>query len=274
MPAIPAHTRPPPPDSERVESVGEAAATTAEVPVVVVADEATPPADPAQPQVLVWPEPTPGLADVLLDRGLASVALARPEQPAIVPVGTAVVLIDASAGPLRRKRLADLSAAVAEAALPLLAVVGLAELDTPEGASDPAGLLNCLVPSGSVGRVLIIEEDPALAAAFGAVLALAGVRGWHAKTDGEAAGRLAHARPDVVLRNLGAAEPLDDTWLRPPDGPPVPVLVYTADDLAEGHQLRLERGQTVIGLSPRVETKEADQRLAAVLARLAGVRTT
>ncbi|HEY3604146.1 MAG TPA: PAS domain-containing protein [Sporichthyaceae bacterium] len=241
-----------------------------QAPAVVAAEVA---AEPIAPQVLVWPQPTPGLADVLTAKGLGSVALGRPEQPAIVPAGTAVVLIDPGAGALRRKRLTELGAAVAAAGLPLLAVVGLAELDVPDGVSDPAVLLNCLVPSGAVGRVLIIEEDPALAAAFGAGLALAGVRGWHAKTDEEAAGRLAHARPDVVLRNLGGPEPVDDTWLRPLDGPPVPVLVYTTDDLSEGHQLRLERSETVIGLSPRVETTEADQRLAAVLARLAGVRT-
>jgi PAS domain S-box-containing protein len=224
----------------------------------------------AQPQVLVWPEPTPQLSDVLTARGLASVALSRPEQPAIVPVGTAVVLIDPGAGPLRRKRLAELGAAVAEAALPLLAVVGLAELDSPDPASDPTVLLNCLVPSGQAGRVLIIEDDPALAAAFGAGLALAGVRGWHARSDAEAAGRLAHARPDVVLRNLDGPEPADDRWLRPIDGPPVPVLGYTTDELSEGHQLRLERGQTVLGLAPRLQSAVTDQRLAAVLARLSG----
>jgi hypothetical protein len=227
---------------------------------------------PAQPQVLVWPEPTPMLADVLNAKGLASVALARPEHPSIVPAGTAVVLIDPGTGPMRRKRLSELGAAVAEAALPLLAVVGLAELDAPDGASDPAVMLNCLVPSGEAGRVLIIEEDPALAAAFGAGLALAGVRGWHAKTDAEAAGRLAHARPDVVVRNLGGPEPTDDAWLRPADGPPVPVLVYTTEELTEGHQHRLERGQTVIGLSPRLQNTDTDQRLAVVLARLSGIR--
>jgi PAS domain S-box-containing protein len=243
-----------------------------QAPVIEPVEEAAP-VERIAPQVLVWPQPTPGLADVLTVKGLGSVALGRPEQPAIVPAGTAVVLIDPGVGPLRRKRLTELGAAAAAAGLPLLAVVGLAELDAPDGVSDPAVLLNCLVPSGAVGRVLIIEEDPALAAAFGAGLALAGVRGWHAKSDQEAAGRLAHARPDVVLRNLGGPEPVDDTWLRPLDGPPVPVLVYTTDDLTEGHQLRLERSETVIGLSPRVETGEADQRLAAVLARLAGVRT-
>jgi PAS domain S-box-containing protein len=258
-PTIPAQSQPP---------VTEPAAITAEVPVVEDVPE------PSAPQVLVWPQPTPGLAEVLTAKGLGSVALARPEQPAIVPAGTAVVLIDPGAGPLRRKRLTELGAAIAVAGLPMLAVVGLAELDAPDGVSDPAVLLNCLVPAGGVGRVLIIEEDPALAAAFGAGLALAGVRGWHAKTDQEAAGRLAHARPDVVLRNLGAPEPVDDTWLRPLDGPPVPVLVYTTDDLTEGHQARLERGQTVLGLSARVETTEADQRLAGVLAKLAGVRTS
>jgi PAS domain S-box-containing protein len=245
--------------------VEEAAATTDQL-TVARAEVAT------TPQVLVWPAPTPGLADVLTARGLGSVALARPEQPTVVPAGTAVVLIDPGAGPMRRKRLAELGAAVAEAALPLLAVVGLAELDAPDGAGDPLVLLNCLVPSGTVGRVLIIEEDPALAAAFGAGLALAGVRGWHARGDLEAAGRLAHARPDVVLRNLGGPEPTDDLWLRPVDGPPVPVLAYTTDDLDVCHQHRLERGLTVIGLSPRFETPATDQRLAVVLARLAGVR--
>jgi PAS domain S-box-containing protein len=227
--------------------------------------------DAPPPQVLVWPEPTPSLATALLARGLASVALARPEQPVIVPSGTAVVFIDPGAGPLRRKRLVELGAAAAAAELPLLAVAGLAEVDGTDPAAEPAVLLNGLVPSGKVERVLIIEEDPALAAAFGAGLALAGVRGWHARSDVEAAGRLAHARPDVVLRNLGGPEPVDTVWLHGPDTPPIPVLAYTTDELAEGHQYRLERGQTVLGLCPRLENATVDQRLAVLLSRLSGM---
>jgi len=249
-----------PSDHADPEQTGHIAVTTSDTPSAI-----------AVPQVLVWPEPTPSLAEVLLARGLGSVALARSEQPVIVPVGTAVVLIDPGAGPLRRRRLTELGAAVAEARLPLLAVAGLAEVDGSDPAGDPAVLLHCLVPSGAVGRVLIIEEDPALAAAFGAGLALAGVRGWHARSDMEAAGRLAHARPDVVLRNLGGPEPIDAVWVHAPDSPPIPVLAYTTDELAEGHQYRLERGQTVIGLCARMESPATDQRLAVLLARLSGL---
>jgi len=247
------------------------------MPVVPTADDLSPARpyvrlpDPAPPQVLVWPEPSPSLAGALLARGLASVALARPEQPVIVPVGTAVVFIDPGAGPLRRRRLVELGAAAAAAELPVLAVAGLAEVDGTDPAGDPAVLLNGLVPSGKVERVLIIEEDPALAAAFGAGLALAGVRGWHARSDVEAAGRLAHARPDVVLRNLGGPEPVDTVWLHGPDAPPIPVLAYTTDELAEGHQYRLERGQTVLGLCARLQNATVDQRLAVLLSRLSGM---
>jgi PAS domain S-box-containing protein len=258
---IPSAVIPPQPAMPAVPTAAELSVATADVILT----------DLAPPQVLVWPEPTPSLAGALLARGLASVALARFEQPVIVPVGTAVVFIDPGAEPLRRRRLTELGAAAAEAALPLLAVAGLAEVDGSDPAGDPAVLLSGLVPSGDVGRVLIIEEDPALAAAFGAGLALAGVRGWHARSDAEAAGRLAHARPDVVLRNLAGPEPVDTVWLHGPDAPPIPVLAYTTDELAEGHQYRLERGQTVIGLCPRLENATVDQQLAVLLARLSGL---
>jgi PAS domain S-box-containing protein len=230
-----------------------------------------PPALSATGHVLAWPRPTPGLADALGVRGLGSTALDRPGPPAVMPAGTAIVLIDPQGGTIGRRMLHELSAAVVAARLPLILTFGFTEFGDGEQASEPTALVGAVFPDpGRELNLLVVEEDPAVAAVLGEQLTAAGYRATHARGDARAAPRAADARPDLVLRNLAlSVEKLD--WLRAGNGlAPIPVVAYTTDDLTPGHQERLAGGRSKLGLAARAAGPEFDERLAVLLAALGG----
>jgi len=222
-------------------------------------------------QVLTWPRATPGLADALNARGLGSTALDRAGPPAVMPPGTAIVLIDPQGGTIGRRMLRDLSAAVTAAGLPLILTFGFTEFADGEPASEPPALVGAVFPDpGRQLSLLVVEEDPAVAGVLGARLTEAGYLAAHARTDARAAARAKESRPDLVLRNLAVSlEQLD--WLRAGDGSaPIPVVAYTTEDLTPGHEDRLSTGQTKLGLAARAAGTEFDDRLAALLAAIGG----
>lgn len=222
-------------------------------------------------QVLTWPRATPGLADALSVRGLGSTALDRAGPPAVMPPGTAIVLIDPQGGTIGRRMLHELSAAVTAAGLPLVLTFGFTEFADGEPASEPPALVGAVFPDpGRQLSLLVVEEDPAVAGVLGARLTEAGYLAVHARADARGAARASQSRPDLVLRNL--AVPLDQLdWLRACDGSaPIPVVAYTTEDLTPGHEDRLSNGQTKLGLAARASGTEFDERLAALLAALGG----
>lgn len=227
------------------------------------------------PHVLVWPRPSEALAAELSAQGASSVALDRTQTPAVaVPDGAGLLLIDSVTGRLGRRTLHDLADAATSAGLPVLLVVGLAEVESEDAVTDPADLLRAAAPgAGEVLRVLLIEPRRVLAAALRASLRRAGYEVVHVPADADAAAVLGDRPPDLVVRNLsgpfdgavdGAVEGGTALWSGLNAKAPVPVVAYTSDDLTAGHEERLPAGTTLISLAPRTES-------AAVLARIAGL---
>jgi len=236
---------------------------------------ADPPAPPrVYPQILVWPRATASLADALGARGLGSVALDRGDRPAVVPAGTAVVLVDPGPEPLSRRMLGELGKAAAGAALPMLFATRLIESGTEPGGIDPADLVNALLDKEpEAASVLLIEEDQILARALGGRLAEAGFATVHARSDARAAARVLESRPDLVLRNLSVPAErvaVPAGWSQGPElSGPIPIILYSAHDLTSAELSLLAAGQALPALAPRSGTHAADALLADLLAALA-----
>lgn len=279
VPPVP--TPPPAPPSQAPEISGNvipmparrpgAEATEARPVVAEAATEVAVEDRPRPTQVLTWPRAGAGLADALGSRGLGSVALDRRDPPAVVPAGTAVVLVDPQGGTLGRKMLHSLAGAVSAARLPLVLTVGLSEFGENETASEPTALIGAVLPPADRPlNVLVVEPDAGVAAALGDRLTELGYVATHARTDTRAAARAGEVKPDLVLRNLALPTDRID-WLRNLNGDsPVPVIAYTTSDLTVGHSTRLSSGQSKLGLAARASGPDVEDRLAGLLAVLGG----
>ncbi|HUR75079.1 MAG TPA: PAS domain-containing protein [Sporichthya sp.] len=255
-----------------VEAAAEAAAEVTQVEAPPVPAELQ-----GEAAVLVWPDAAPALASALSERGSPAAGVSRlPQISELNAPGASVLLIDPLAGPVSRKALGELRAAASKASLPLVVVAGLTEaaLEDAGAVLEPPSLLGALRAPGTSGdaRVLVVEQDPALATALGAGLLKKGMQAVYARNSEEAVMRAAVGPPELVLLGL-------DTEV---DGKPgildwlvsaklligTPVLVYTLEGMPPGYAARLERGASLVGVGARGESAQTDARLADLLVHL------
>ncbi|OEV27068.1 histidine kinase, partial [Streptomyces nanshensis] len=141
--------------------------------------------------------------------------------------------------------------------------------------ADPAVLLKALAPRDSEQhppRVLLVEEEQAIAAAFAATLERRGMQVAHAPTDAEAVQVAAQVRPNLVVMDLmqvrrRRAGIID--WLRV-NGilNRTPFVVYTSAGLDPDELPRLASGETVLFLAERSTSAEVQARIVDLLTKI------
>jgi PAS domain S-box-containing protein len=232
----------------------------------------------AGPHILVWPRPHEATARALTSRGWSPVPIQQPREVAEQSrtQAPAALLVDPLTSPVTRRMLVDVRAAAASAGLPMLVAAGLGEVtrDAPYG-NDPAALIGALRPPGQeTPRVLLLEENRALAAAVGATLERRGMQPFVARSESEAILRAAVAPPDLILLDLAlppAPRPGILDWLRAQGRlPETPVVAFAAANPGPDRDRRLRSGETVLSLQPRPETPAVDDRIAELVLLLVG----
>jgi CheY-like chemotaxis protein len=175
---------------------------------------AWPPPDAVEPTVpptlLVWPAPEPSAEQLLLAQGYAPTALKSPAQlQETGPSRPVALLADPVGVPVTRAALHTLRAAAADSGIPLFVTAGLGAVPAASLAAnarrgaDPSALLRALTPEQIASpRVLLLEENPDLAAAFAISLERDGMRVVQAATENDAMSALSAEHPQLVVMNL------------------------------------------------------------------------
>ncbi|WP_175488414.1 PAS domain-containing protein [Streptomyces qinglanensis] len=228
-------------------------------------------------RLLVWPEPDVSTQQALSDRGYRPVLVhSREEVDAQIAAYPAALFVDPLTGPITRTALQSLRTAAVAAEVPVLVTAGLGQA-TREAAygADPAVLLKALAPRDSEQhppRVLLVEEEQAIAAAFAATLERRGMQVAHAPTDAEAVQVAAQVRPNLVVMDLmqvrrRRAGIID--WLRV-NGilNRTPFVVYTSAGLDPDELPRLASGETVLFLAERSTSAEVQARIVDLLTKI------
>ncbi|OLE20978.1 MAG: hypothetical protein AUG49_23040 [Catenulispora sp. 13_1_20CM_3_70_7] len=177
--------------------------------------------------------------------------------------------------PVTRAALHTLRAAAADSGIPLFVTAGLGAVPaasmtaTARRGADPSALLRALTPEQVASpRVLLLEENPDLAAAFAISLERDGMRVVQAANENDAMSALSAEHPQLVVMNLtlvrrrrsGVVE-----WLRAYERLHLaPTVLYTvpagmASDNDLVHALRT--GAAVVHLTDREVGPEASNRL-------------
>ena len=228
-------------------------------------------------RLLVWPEPDVSTQQALSERGYRPVLVhSREEVDAQIAAYPAALFVDPLTGPITRTALQSLRTAAVAAEVPVLVTAGLGQA-TREAAygADPAVLLKALAPRDSdqhPPRVLLVEENHAIAGAFAATLERRGMQVAHAPTDAEAVNVAAQTRPNLVVMDLmqvrrRRAGIID--WLRV-NGllNRTPFVVYTSADMDPGELHRLASGETVLFLAERSTSGEVQSRIVDLLTKI------
>nr|WP_173871299.1 hypothetical protein [Streptomyces albus] len=228
-------------------------------------------------RLLVWPEPDVSTQQALSARGYRPVLVrSREEVDAQIAAYPAALFVDPLTGPITRTALQSLRTAAVAAEVPVLVTAGLGQA-TREAAfgADPAVLLKALAPRDSEQhppRVLLVEEQQAIATSLAATLERRGMRVAHAPTDADAVAVAGQVRPNLVVMDLmqvrrRRAGIID--WLRV-NGMlnRTPFVVYTSADLDPGELPRLASGETVLFLAERSTSAEVQARIVDLLAKI------
>jgi CheY-like chemotaxis protein len=228
-------------------------------------------------RLLVWPEPDVSTQQALSERGYRPVLVhSREEVDAQIAAYPAALFVDPLTGPITRTALQSLRTAAVAAEVPVLVTAGLGQA-TREAAygADPAVLLKALAPRDSEQhppRVLLVEEQQAIAAALAATLERRGMQVAHAPTDSEAVHVAAQIRPNLVVMDLmqvrrRRAGIID--WLRV-NGilNRTPFVVYTSADMDRDQLPRLTTGETVLFLAERSTNAEVQSRIVDLLTKI------
>ncbi|MGI5469913.1 PAS domain-containing protein [Streptomyces sp. CA-132043] len=252
---------------------------------IEVVDHQPPPMDdelPPEPldnprRLLVWPAPDASTQQALSDRGYRPVIVnSREEVDAQIAAYPAALFVDPLTGPITRKALQSLRQAAGAAEVPVLVTAGLGQA-TREAAygADPAVLLKALAPRDSEQhppRVLLIEENDAVAGALTASLERRGMQVARAATDADAVSLATQVRPNLVVMDLmqvrrRRAGIVD--WLRA-NGllNRTPLVVYTAADMDPAQLPRLASGETVLFLAERSTSPDVQGRIVDLLAKI------
>ncbi|WP_237317836.1 response regulator, partial [Streptomyces sp. JJ36] len=257
--------------------VTEGAGLTMPLRPVPVDDELPPEPLDNPRRLLVWPEPDVSTQQALSDRGYRPVIVhSREEVDAQIAAYPAALFVDPLTGPITRTALQSLRQAAVAAEVPVLVTAGLGQA-TREAAygADPAVLLKALAPRDSEQhppRVLLVEEQEAIAGAFAATLERRGMQVAHAPTDSDAVNVAAQVRPNLVVMDLmqvrrRRAGIID--WLRV-NGllNRTPFVVYTSAGMDPGALQRLASGETVLFLAERSTNAEVQGRIVDLLAKI------
>jgi len=248
------------------------------------------PARPAEPaeftgprRLLVWPQPDPSTRQALVERGYEPVTVrSRDEVDAQSAHGAgaashpAALFVDPLTGPITRTALQSLRTAAISAHVPVLVTAGLGQA-TREAAygADPAVLLRALAPRDSeqhAPRVLLVEQDADIAAAFTATLERRGMQVAHAASESDAVTRAGQLQPNLVVidlmlvrrRRVGIID-----WLRSTDRlHRTPIVVYTSVDIDAQELPRLRAGETVLFLAERSTNPEVQGRIVDLLGKI------
>ena len=160
----------------------------------------------------------------------------------------------------------------AEAEAPSVPVVDWVEKPLDEAALFQA-LERAVNPRSEPFKVLVVEDDPDLAAILTATFEHHGVKTFHAATGLEAIELSQQVMPDLLVLDIGLPEAdgfevVD--WLRRHQRlSALPVVVYTAKDLDETDRQRLRLGETTEFLAKgRITPKDFEQRVMGLLAHL------
>ncbi|MFG2890207.1 PAS domain-containing protein [Streptomyces sp. NPDC048248] len=252
---------------------------------IEVMDRQPPPMDdelPPEPldnprRLLVWPAPDVSTQQALSDRGYRPVIVnSREEVDAQIAAYPAALFVDPLTGPITRTALQSLRQAAGAAEVPVLVTAGLGQA-TREAAygADPAVLLKALAPRDSEQhppRVLLIEQNDAIAGALTASLERRGMQVARADADTDAVTLATQMRPNLVVMDLmqvrrRRAGIVD--WLRA-NGllDRTPLVVYTSADMDPAQLPRLAAGETVLFLAERSTSAEVQARIVDLLAKI------
>jgi CheY-like chemotaxis protein len=261
------------------QGADEAAGTESRLEFIAGADYPTmvaPAADGRPRRLLVWPEPDPSTRQALQDRGYRPVIVrTREEVEGQVAGFPAALFVDPLTGPITRTALQSLRSAAGDANVPVLVTAGLGQA-TREAAygADPAVLLRALAPRDSerhAPRVLLVEQDADIAAAFTATLERRGMHVVHALSENDAVEKAGSVQPNLVVmdlmlirrRRVGIVD-----WLRGSNQlHRTPLVVYTSvDGPAESSGLR--SGETVLFLAERSTSAEVQARIVDLLGKI------
>ena len=235
-----------------------------------------PAADGRPRRLLVWPEPDPSTRQALQDRGYRPVIVrTREELEGQVAGFPAALFVDPLTGPITRTALQTLRTAAGEANVPVLVTAGLGQA-TREAAygADPAVLLRALAPRDSerhAPRVLLVEQDQDVAAAFTATLERRGMHVVHALSENDAVEKAGSVQPNLVVmdlmlirrRRVGIVD-----WLRDNNQlHRTPLVIYTSVDGPQQNS-RLRSGETVLFLAERSTSPEVQARIVDLLGKI------
>ncbi|WP_425423892.1 PAS domain-containing protein [Streptomyces catenulae] len=228
-------------------------------------------------RLLVWPAPDVSTQQALSDRGYRPVIVhSREEVDAQIAAYPAALFVDPLTGPITRTALQSLRQAAGAAEVPVLVTAGLGQA-TREAAygADPAVLLKALAPRDSEQhppRVLLIEQNDAVAGALTASLERRGMQVARAAADSDAVAVAHQVRPNLVVMDLmqvrrRRAGIVD--WLRS-NGllDHTPLVVYTSVDLDPAQLPTLANGETVLFLAERSTSAEVQARIVDLLAKI------
>ncbi|MGW8399637.1 PAS domain S-box protein, partial [Streptomyces lydicus] len=228
-------------------------------------------------RLLVWPAPDVATQQALSDRGYRPVIVnSREEVDAQIAAYPAALFVDPLTGPITRTALQSLRQAAGAAQVPVLVTAGLGQAtrDAAYGA-DPAVLLKALAPRDSEQhppRVLLIEQNDAIAGALTTSLERRGMQVARAGADSDAVTLATQMRPNLVVMDLmqvrrRRAGIVD--WLRA-NGllDHTPLVVYTSADLDPAQLPRLAAGETVLFLAERSTSADVQARIVDLLAKI------
>ncbi len=242
------------------------------------ADDELPPEPLDNPRrLLVWPEPDVSTQQALTDRGYRPVIVhSREEVDAQIAAYPAALFVDPLTGPITRTALQSLRTAAVAAEVPVLVTAGLGQASREAAyGADPAVLLKALAPRDSEQhppRVLLVEENQAIAGALSVSLERRGMQAAHAHTDAQAMEVAQQIRPNLVVMDLNQvrrrrAGIID--WLRV-NGllTRTPFVVYTAAEMDPGQLPLLASGETVLFLAERSTNPEVQARIVDLLTKI------
>jgi len=246
-----------------------------ELPIAVPPEDSTA----RMPTLLLWKseDASPGVLRALAERGYAAVLVSTDAEvrAALERTTPAAIVVALGLGDrVEPTVLATAGAAADAAGIPLVAVGELAPgagpADSLSRALEQVGLRPWLAHRADESRrVLIVEDDPDMAAVLTAQLRGQGLCTWTAATERVAISLAAETRPDAIVLDLGLAEGdgfgvvrglreqgrLSDTLL----------LVYSVRELSPEERDQLRTRETVFLVKSRATTADVADRIASLL---------
>ncbi|MEY9930148.1 PAS domain S-box-containing protein [Catenulispora sp. GP43] len=234
------------------------------------------------PTLLVWPTPEAGAEQVLASQGLAPTALKAPAQLSETGAARPVALLADPVGvPVTRAALHTLRAAAADSGIPLFVTAGLGAVPaaamsaTARRGADPSALLRALTPEQvPAPRVLLIEENPDLAASFAISLERDGMRVTQAAGENDAMAAMVAEHPQLIVMDMSLIRRRRSgvvDWLRTYERLHLaPTVLYTVPaGITDPNTLRaLRSGEAVVHLVDREVGPEPAQRIGDLMGKI------